>query len=56
MLDDLPDDCSIEDVQYRLYVIDSIQRGIADADQGQVVSHDHVKLELRRRWATGAGK
>ena len=31
LLDRLPDDCSLDDVQYHLYVLQSIERGQADA-------------------------
>ena len=30
--DKLPDECTLEDVQYHLYVVEKIQRGIARAD------------------------
>ena len=37
LLNKLPDDCSLEDVQYHLYVIEKIQRGIKAAnDHGSV--------------------
>jgi hypothetical protein len=32
LLDKLPDDCSLEDVQYHLYVVEKIHRGIARAE------------------------
>ena len=35
LLDGLPDDCSIEDVLYHLYVIQSIDRGLADIEAGK---------------------
>jgi len=50
LLDRLPDDCSLEDVQYHLHVLESVQRGLEDSDAGRVVSHEHVKAELRRKW------
>ena len=34
LLDRLPDDCSLDDVQYHLYVLQSIERGQADAKAG----------------------
>jgi len=30
LLDKLPDGCTLEDVQYHLYVVEKIQRGIAE--------------------------
>ena len=50
LLDRLPDDCSLEDVQYHLYVLDAVQQGLDDADAGRVMSHDQLKAELRRKW------
>ncbi|MBW4511252.1 MAG: hypothetical protein KME64_32755 [Scytonematopsis contorta HA4267-MV1] len=32
LLSQLPDDCSIEDVQYHLYVIEKVRRGLEVAD------------------------
>ena len=34
LLERLPDDCSIEDVLYHLYVIQKVEAGLADADAG----------------------
>lgn len=50
LLDRLPDDCTIDDVQYHLYVLEAVQRGIDDADAGRVTPHEEVKAELRRKW------
>jgi hypothetical protein len=33
LLDKLPDDCSLEDVQYHLYVVEKIHRGIERAEK-----------------------
>ncbi len=41
LLNKLPDDCSLEDVQYHLYVIEKVQRGIKAAnDQGSVLQEE----------------
>jgi len=32
LLDKLPDDCSLEDIQYHLYVVEKIHRGIERAE------------------------
>ena len=42
----LPDDASIEDAMERLYVLASIERGLADVVAGRVVSHDEVRRRL----------
>jgi len=56
LLDRLPDDCSVDDVLYHLYVIQSIDRGLADVDAGQTIPHDQVARELRERWVLGSSK
>ena len=50
LLDRLPDDCSLDDVQYHLYVLQSIERGQADAKAGRTISHQEVAPELRKKW------
>ena len=54
LLEGLPDDCSIEDVLYHLYVIRSIDRGLSDADAGKTIPHEEVAEQLRRKWVLGA--
>jgi len=54
LLERLPDDCSIEDVLYHLYVIQSIDRGLADVREGRAIAHEQVADELRRKWLHGA--
>ena len=50
----LPDDCSLEDVLYHLYVIQAVERGLADAEAGRTIPHAEVADQLRRRWVLGA--
>jgi predicted transcriptional regulator len=53
ILDRLPDDCSIDDVLYHLYVVRSIERGLADAEAGKTIPHKQVVEELRKQWLVG---
>ena len=50
MLSALPEDCTYEDVQYHLYVLAKVQRGLEDAEQGRVHSQEEVARHLRSRW------
>ncbi len=50
LLDRLLDDCSLEDVQYHLYVIQSIAQGQTDSKNGRTLSHDEVAAKLRQKW------
>ena len=56
LLDRLPDDCSLDDVLYHLYVVRSIEKGLADADADRVIPHTEVAEALRRRWQVGTGE
>lgn len=50
LLDRLPDDWSLDDMQYHLYVLQSIERGQAEANAGRTISHQEVARELRKKW------
>jgi len=51
LLNKLPDDCSVEDVQYHLYVLDKVQRGLEDASINGTLSQDEVESRLSK-WLT----
>ena len=53
LLDRLPDDCSLDEVQYHLYVVQAVARGEADEQAGRVIPHEQVATELRRKWLLG---
>lgn len=48
MLDALPEDSSFEDIQYHLYVLEKVKRGIQRADTEGAIAHEDVKQRLRR--------
>lgn len=54
LLDRLPDNCTLDDVLYHLYVLQSIERGRADVKAGRTLSHEEVERELRKKWLLGA--
>ena len=56
LLDRLPDNCSLDDVLYHLYVVQAVGRGVADADAGRTIPHEQVDAELRRKWLLGSAK
>jgi hypothetical protein len=56
LIDTMPDDCTIEDVVYRLYVIDAARRGRADLDAGRTVPQADVARELGVRWGRARAK
>lgn len=56
LLGRLPEDCSIDDVLYHLYVIQQVDRGLADVEAGRTLPHEEVAEELRRKWVLGAAE
>lgn len=48
MLDALPDDASLEDIQYHLYVLEKVKRGLERADTEGAMSHEEAKTRLRK--------
>ena len=56
LLDRLPDDCSLDDVQYHLYVVQALARGDADEEAGRLIPHEQVAAELRSKWLLGHAK
>lgn len=54
VLDRLPDDCSLDDVLYHLYVVQAVEQGRADVEAGRTLSHEKVADELRRKWLVGS--
>jgi len=47
-LNKLPEDCSWEDVQYHLYAVEKIQKGLKCVEEGRTVSHEEVKKRLSK--------
>ena len=48
LLTHLPDDCSLEDIQYHLYVLQKIERGLKDAEDGRVYTQEEVEKRMAR--------
>jgi len=51
LLNKLPDDCSVEDVQYHLYVLEKVRRGLEDARIHGTLSQEEVESRLSK-WLT----
>jgi predicted transcriptional regulator len=45
-------ECEQPSVTYHAYVIESVERGLADAAEGRTISHEKVAADLRRKWLT----
>jgi predicted transcriptional regulator len=51
VLKHLPKDSTLEDVQYGLYVLEKIKRGLADVDAGRTLTQAEVEQRLAK-WLT----
>jgi hypothetical protein len=48
LLEMLPDDASLEDVQYSIYVRERVERARKEASDGKVIEQDEVENRMRR--------
>ena len=48
MIQNLPDNCTYEDIQYHLYVIEKIRKGVDRAAEGKAVSHHDAKERMAK--------
>ncbi len=46
LIEGLPDDASFEDIQYHLYVLEKVKRGLESAETEGAVSHEEAKARL----------
>lgn len=51
LLKRLPDDVSVEEIQYHLYVLDKVRRGLEDARVNGTLSQEEVESRVGR-WLT----
>ncbi len=51
LLHKLPENCSLEDIQYHLYVLDKVRHGLEDARLQGTLSQDEVEKRLSQ-WLT----
>jgi len=48
LLKDLPDNCSYEDIQYHLYVMQKIERGLKESLSGKGYTTEEMKKKLSK--------
>lgn len=42
----LPDDADIDEIMYRLYVVDKLRKSREAIEKGAVISHENLKHEI----------
>ncbi len=48
LLQQIPEDSSLEDIQYHIYVRQKVEKGLEAAEEGRVVPHEEVVNRMRR--------
>jgi predicted transcriptional regulator len=44
----LPDDTTLEDIQYHLHVQQKVRRGMQDVEEGRVYTQEEVEKRMKR--------
>ncbi len=47
LIKSLPDDCTLEEIQYHLYVREKVEKGIKAIDEGRFVSQEEAEKRVR---------
>ena len=48
LLEKIPDDASLEDIQYHIYVREKIERGLKDIKEGRLLSQKEVEKRMSK--------
>lgn len=48
VLDELPDDCTMEDIQYHLYVREQIRQGLWSLENEPTYTQDEIERDVAR--------
>ena len=48
LLKRLPDNCTLEDIQYHLYVIQKIERGLKDEEEGRIYEEKEIEEKMSK--------
>ncbi|MBF0106886.1 MAG: hypothetical protein HQM16_16360 [Deltaproteobacteria bacterium] len=46
LLDELPEDATLEDIQYHIYVIKKIRRGLKDVEDGKILDDETINKRM----------
>ena len=54
LIQSLPEDCSIEDIQYHLYVRQKVENGLSAVEAGRTVSQEEAERRMAE-WVKSTG-
>lgn len=47
IVEELPDDATWEDLMYKIYVLESVEAGLADVEAGRSIPHEEAVTKIR---------
>ena len=50
LIQDLPDDATLEDIQYHLFVKQKLLRAEQQIKEGKTIPHEEVMKKARKKW------
>jgi len=50
LIQELPDDATLEDIQYHLFVKQKLLRAEEQTKEGKTVPHEHIMEKARKKW------
>jgi predicted transcriptional regulator len=48
LIERMPDDCTVEDILYELYLKQKVDKGLQDIQEGRVVKHEEVTQRMSK--------
>ncbi len=55
LIESLPDNCTLDDIHYHLYVREKVEHGLAAIDSGKIVSQEEAERRIGE-WAASSGQ
>ena len=55
LIQSLPDDCTLEDIQYHLYMREKVERGLKAIDEGKTVTQEQAEANVKG-WLKSSGQ
>ncbi len=50
LIQELPDDATLEDIQYHLFVKQKLLRAEEQIKEGKIIPHDEVMEKAKKKW------
>ena len=48
LVEGLPEDATLEDIQYHLYVLQKVRKGLDDVEEGRVLSQEEMQKRFEK--------